>query len=100
MIKIASLALAAALLSSAAHAQTPINIQGIDTPAGAERFDRDLKRATFSICKVYRGVRYFDCRDEVRTEALSLLPAEQRNAYLSMQAPRSVRYAANNSARS
>ena len=94
MIKIASIALALSLVASAASAQIAINTQNIATPAGAERFERDLRKTANRLCNAYRGVEGNLCRADVREEALSLLPTQQRLAYLRSQ-NNNTRYALN-----
>lgn len=95
MIKIASLAAGAALLATSAHAQIAISTAGIETPAGAARFERDVRIAARAMCSHVRGVQVVTCKQGVREEALELLPQAQRLAFLQSREVRSVEYAAN-----
>lgn len=95
MIKIVSLAAAVALLAPAAHAQVVINVENIDTPAGAARFERDVRKAASNLCATVRGVQKVTCKQGVREEALERLPAPQRLAYLQSQSNRETEYASN-----
>ncbi|WP_292054850.1 MULTISPECIES: UrcA family protein [unclassified Brevundimonas] len=95
MIKIATLAAAAALLATSAQAQVVINTQNIDTPAGAQRFERDVRKAARSLCSAVRGVQVITCKEAVREEALSMLPVQQRMAYVQSREARNTEYAAN-----
>lgn len=92
MFKTSFLALAATLVVSAAHAQTTIDVSDIATRAGGARFEREIRRASSRLCQPYRGLARTSCRNEVREEALSLLPEHQRLAYLRGQQD-NVRYA-------
>ena len=98
MIKIASIALAVSLVASAASAQIVIDTTNLASPEGAARFERDLRKASTKLCSNYRGVQSSLCRTEVRNEALSQLPEQQRLAYLNAN-QNQVRYASAQRAR-
>lgn len=95
MIKIASFAAAAALLATSAQAQIAISAANIDTPTGAARFERDVRKAARNLCANARGVQVVTCKQAIRDEALEQLPATQRLAYAQAREARNVEYAAN-----
>lgn len=95
MIKIVSLAAAAALLATSAHAQITISTNDIGTPAGAARFEQGVRKAARTLCGEQRGLRGLSCKQAVREEALERLPEPLRMAYVQSRSARTIEYAAN-----
>ena len=92
MFKIALLALSASLAVSAAQAQTTISVTNLGTEAGSARFEADVRRVAVNLCSPYRGVSRIACFNDVREEAVSQLPEQQRLA-LERSQQENTRYA-------
>lgn len=79
-------------VSCAAHAENQvIKVGDLANPAEMAKFNRGLAEATANLCGTHRDNMhnlggYADCVSAVRTEALGLLSADQRQQYAAVSA--------------